>query len=150
LQVADPIPQDTTYNGNLSATPGAGTPTYAAGTNQVIWSIPALASGQSITMTFQVLINALPLHSALITNKATLTVAGAQSLLSATTIVDGVADLTDSVYTANPASVGPNGTIAYTLNLLNDGTTAATNATAQLSIPAGTTFVANSATATSG
>jgi len=150
LQVVDPIPQDTTYNGSLSATPGAGTPTYVAGNNQVVWSIPTLASGQSITMTFQVLINALPLHSALITNKATLTVAGAQSLLSATTIVDGVADLTDSVYTANPASVGPNGTIAYTLNLLNDGTTAASNATAQLTIPAGTTFVANSATATSG
>jgi uncharacterized repeat protein (TIGR01451 family) len=151
LQVVDPIPQDTSYNANLSATPGAGTPIYDAANNQVVWPIPSLAAGQSISMTFQVSINALPLHSTVITNKAMLTVPGSpQSLLSASTIVDGVADLSDSVYTANPASVGPNGTIAYTLNLLNDGTTAATNATAEFTIPSGVTFVANSAAATSG
>jgi uncharacterized repeat protein (TIGR01451 family) len=151
LQVVDPIPQDTSYNANLSATPGAGTPTYDAANNQVVWPIPSLAAGQSISMTFQVLINALPLHLAVITNKAVLTAPGSpQSLLSASTIVDGVADLSDSVYTANPASVGPNGTITYTLNLLNDGTTAATNATAEFTIPSGVTFVANSAAATSG
>jgi uncharacterized repeat protein (TIGR01451 family) len=151
LQVVDPLPQDTTFNFNLSATPGAGTPTYNSIINQVVWPIPTLASGQSITMTFQVLINALPLHSAVITNKAVLTVPGSpDSLLSASTIVDGVADLSHSLYTADPASVASNGTIAYTLNLLNDGTTAATNATAELTIPAGVTLVANSATATSG
>jgi uncharacterized repeat protein (TIGR01451 family) len=151
LSVVDPLPQDTSFKGNLSASPSAGTPTYDSTNKQVVWPIGTLGAGQPITMTFQVTINALPLHSALITNKATLTLAGgAQSLLTASTIVDGVADLTDSVYSANPASVGPNGTIAYTLNLLNDGTTAATNATAQLTIPTGTTFVANSASATSG
>jgi uncharacterized repeat protein (TIGR01451 family) len=102
-------------------------------------------------MTFQVLINQLPLHSAVIANKAVLTVPGSpDSLLSATMIVDGVADLSHSLYTADPASVAPNGTITYMLNLLNDGTTAATNATAELTIPAGVTLVANSATATSG
>jgi uncharacterized repeat protein (TIGR01451 family) len=151
LQVVDPIPQDASYNANVSATPGAGTPSYDPVKKQVIWPIPTLSGGQSVAMTFQVLINPLPLHSALITNKATLTVPGAPpSLLSTSTIVDGVADLSDSVYSANPASVGPNATITYTLNLLNDGTAAAANATAQLTIPAGTTFVVNSAAATSG
>jgi uncharacterized repeat protein (TIGR01451 family) len=151
LQVTDPIPQDTSYSGNLSATPGAGTPTYDNVNQQVIWPIPALAAGQSITMTFQVQIKPLPLHSAVIANKAVLTVPGApQTLLSASTIVSGVADLSDSVYTVAPATVSPNETVSYTLNLLNDGTTAASSATAELTIPAGTTLVANSATATSG
>jgi len=149
IQVVDPIPQDTTFNGNLSAS--AGTVNYEAGNNQVVWSLPPLADGQSFNMSFQVLINQLPLHSAVIANKAVLKVPGApESLLSASTIVDGVADLSHSLYTADPASVAPNGTITYMLNLLNDGTTAATNATAELTIPAGVTLVPNSATATSG
>jgi uncharacterized repeat protein (TIGR01451 family) len=149
VQVVDPIPQDTTFNGNLSAT--AGTAIYEAGNNRVVWSLPPLANGQSINMSFQVLINQLPLHSAVIANKAVLTVPGqADSLLSTSTIVDGVADLSHSLYTADPTSVAPNGTITYLLNLLNDGTAAATNATAELTIPAGVTLVANSATATSG
>ncbi len=153
LRVVDPIPQDTTYNGNLSATPGAGTPSYSTNPNQITWDIPSLAAGQSVNMSFQVLINSLQMlfHSAVITNQAMLTVPGARdSLLSASTIVDGVADLSHSIYTANPASVAPNGTIVYTLDLLSDGTTAATNATAELTIPAGVTLVANSAAATSG
>jgi len=75
-----------------------------------------------------------------------------QTLLTAITVVRGVADLSDSIYTASPATVGANGTIIYTLNLLNDGTTAAANATASLTIPnvIGVTLVPNSAKATSG
>jgi uncharacterized repeat protein (TIGR01451 family) len=149
IQVADPIPQDTSYLGNLSSSAGAAT--YDSGTNQVIWQIPTLAASQSITMSFQVQINQLPLHSAIITNKAVLTAPGApQSVLSAATIVRGVADLSHSIYTADPLSVGPNGTITYALNLLNDGTTAASNAAATLTIPDNSSLVANSATATSG
>jgi uncharacterized repeat protein (TIGR01451 family) len=149
VQVADPIPQDTSYVGNLSAS--AGVPTYDSGANQVLWQIPTLAASQSITMSFQVQINQLPLHSASITNRATLIVPGApQSLLSAVTSVRGVADLSHSIYTADPLVVGPNGTITYALDLLNDGTTAASNASATLTIPAGSSLVANSAAATSG
>jgi uncharacterized repeat protein (TIGR01451 family) len=61
-----------------------------------------------------------------------------------------VADLSHSIYTADPLVVGPNGTITYALNLLNDGTTAASNASVTLTIPAGSNLVANSAAATSG
>jgi uncharacterized repeat protein (TIGR01451 family) len=149
IQVVDPIPEDTSYAGNLSAS--AGVATHDTGTNQVGWQISTLAAGQSVTMTFQVQINQLPLHSATITNKAVLNVPGApQSLLSAVTSVRGVADLSDSLYTADPPAVGPNGTITYALNLVSHGTAAAANAAVTLTIPAGTSLVANSATATSG
>jgi len=150
IQVVDPIPQDTSYTlGSLSAS--AGVPTYDGSNNQVMWQIPTLGASQSITMSFQVQIHQLPLHSATIANNALLTVPGAtQSLLSAVTSVRGVADLSHSIYTADPLVVGPNGTITYALNLLNDGTTAASNASVILTIPAGSNLVASSAAATSG
>src|SRR5262249_7862067 len=134
---------------NLSAS--AGNSAYDSGNNQVTWQIPSLAAGQSITMTFQVHINQLPLHSATVTNKAVLAVPGApEALLSAVTSIRAVANLPDSVYTADPPTVGPQGTITYALNLLSNGNSPATNASVTLTIPAGTSLVANSATATSG
>ncbi len=150
IQVVDPIPQDTSYIlASLSAS--AGVPAYDGSSNQVIWQIPTLAASQSISMSFQVQINQLPLHSATIANNALLTVPGApQSLLSAVTSVRGMADLSHSIYTADPLIVGPNGTITYALNLLNDGTTTASNASVTLTIPSGSNLVANSAAATSG
>jgi uncharacterized repeat protein (TIGR01451 family) len=149
ILVVDPIPQDTSYLGSLSAS--AGIPAYASNNNQVTWQIPALAASQSITLSFQVQINQLPLHSATIANNALLTVPGApQSLLRAVTSVRGMPDLSNSVYTADPLTVGPNGTITYALNLLNDGTTVASNASVTLTIPSGSNLVANSAAATRG
>jgi uncharacterized repeat protein (TIGR01451 family) len=149
LQVIDPIPQDTTFAGNLNAS--AGTAAYDGGSSQVTWQIPTLAAGESISMTFQVQIGQLPLHSATITNKALLSVPdAAPALLTATTSVLGVADLGDSLYTADPPIVGPNGTVTYALNLLSTGNSPATNASVTLTIPAGTSLVANSASATSG
>jgi len=44
----------------------------------------------------------------------------------------------------------PGGIVTYTLTVLNSGTDVALNATAQLTIPTGTTIVPGSATATSG
>jgi uncharacterized repeat protein (TIGR01451 family) len=153
IQVVDPIPVDTTYQAGIATSPGAPAPTYQAANSRVVWTIPTLAASETITMSFKVRINMLPLHSALVTNKATLssTTAGIPTtLLSATTVVRGVADLTNSVYTATPATVGPLGTITYALNLRSDGTAAATNATADLTIPEGTTLVAGSAAASRG
>jgi uncharacterized repeat protein (TIGR01451 family) len=145
LQVADPISQDTAYLGNVSTSPGAPVPTYDSGARQLSWQGITLAASQTITMSFQVSINgagnAPLLHSAVILNRATLTGAGAQTALSATTVVRGVPDLTDSVYTASPGTVGPGGTLSYELDLVNSGTAAANNLTAQLSLPAGTALV---------
>jgi uncharacterized repeat protein (TIGR01451 family) len=151
IQVVDPIPQDTTYQNSLSTSPGAPLPSYQVGTNRVVWAIPTLAATQTMTMSFKVKINTLPLHSSVIANKATLTgPASTQSLLAAATVVRGVADLSGSVYAPSSARVGLGGTTTYTLNLLSNGTAAAAGATAKLTIPAGMTLEAGSAAATSG
>lgn len=151
VQVADQIPQDTSYVGSLSASPGAGVPSYDPGLNRVLWQIPALTSGQEVTMTFKVQIGSGALHSSLITNKAILTAPGAPpTLLTASTLVRDVADLSDSIYTADPGLVGLGGTITYTLDLLSDGTASANNAAVELSIPTGTQLVPGSYSATSG
>jgi uncharacterized repeat protein (TIGR01451 family) len=155
LQVVDPIPQDTAYITGTLTSPAVGTASYDGANKRVTWQIPSLGASQTVTISLKVAINSLPLQSSVILNRAVLTDPSAsvsQTLLIATTVVRGVADLSDSIYTASPATVGANGTIVYTLNLLNDGTTAAANTTAHLTIPniAGVTFVTNSAQATSG
>jgi uncharacterized repeat protein (TIGR01451 family) len=154
LQVVDSIPQDASFvNGSLSI-PAIGTATYDSITRRVNWQIPSLAASQSVTISLKAIINPL-LHSSVILNKAVLTnpnVGVSQTLLATSTVVQNVADLSDSVYTATPATVGANGTVTYTLNLLSNGTAAATGATAHLTIPGltGVALVPNSAKATSG
>lgn len=152
LQVVDPLPQDTTYVDASLTTPMTGTATIDPTKRTVTWSIPSLAPGASDTITMSVTINQL-LHSATILNNAVLTTPQdtvKQTLLSASTIVQGAADLSSSIYTAHPGQISLGGTVTYTLTLLNNGTGAATNATAQLTIPAGGALVANSASATGG
>lgn len=152
LQVVDPLPRDTTFvNGSLS-TPIVGSAAIDAGKRTVTWSIPSLAPNASATITVSASINQL-LHSAVILNQASLTNPSAsvqQTLLSAQTIVQGAADLSGSIYTASPGQVSAAGTVTYTLSLLSNGTAAASNATAKLTIPSGTTLVANSASASRG
>lgn len=151
LRVTDTLSLDTTYLGGVSTTPGAPAPTYNAGTRQLIWPIGALGASQTYTMSFKAQINALPLRGASVDNQALLTAPGKPAtLMSASTLVRGLADLRRSLYTAGPATVGAGGTITYTLNLLNDGGAAAGGASATLSIPAGSGLVPGSAAASSG
>ncbi|MEN9934912.1 MAG: hypothetical protein RLZZ387_1491 [Chloroflexota bacterium] len=148
FRVVDPMPADTTYVVG-SASGGA---TFEAASNSVIWQSP-LGTGQSASFTFQVKINQAPLQSATIVNQATLanlTTGGLPTILSAQTIVDNAPDLAGSDYTAAPTNVGPGDTLTFTLNVRNDGTVAANGARASLSIPAGTTYIAGSASAPSG
>jgi uncharacterized repeat protein (TIGR01451 family) len=154
LDVVDPLPQDVTYVGGSLTTPAIGTAAYDSATRRVSWQIPTLGATQVVTLSLKATVNQL-LHSSVILNKAVLTnpnVAVPQTLLAASTVVRNVADLSDSTYTASPASIGANGTVTYTLNLLNSGTAAASGATAHLTIPsvAGAALVPGSAKASSG
>lgn len=149
VQVIDPLPQDTSFVAGSLSTPAAGTASFD--NNSLTWQIPALAAAQTVTVSFQVAVNPLPLHSSVILNKAVLrnNTDGVQTLLSAATAVKGMPDLSDAVYLADPGAVGPGGTITYALTLMNIGSAAANNASAQLSLPAGTTLV-GAPTATNG
>ena len=152
LQVVDPLPQDVTFVNNSLTTPALGTATIDSSKRTVTWNIPTLAAGATDAITLSVTINTL-LHSAVIPNNAVLTNPSAsvpQTLLIASTVVQNAADLSSSLYTASPAQLTNGGTATYTLNLVNNGTGAASNATAQLTIPASMTLVANSAVASRG
>ena len=154
LQVVDSIPQDVSFvNGSLSI-PAIGTATYDSANRRVNWQIPELVATKEVTISLKATVNSL-LHSSVILNKAVLTNPSAsvsQTLLATSTVVQNVADLSDSSYTAAPATVGANGTVTYTLNLLSNGTAAASGANAHLTIPVltGVTLVPNSAKASSG
>jgi uncharacterized repeat protein (TIGR01451 family) len=157
LQVVDPIPVDTTYVAASAKAVDAATKASVGavtfGNNALTWS-GSVASGASVTISFQVAIDQPPLHSSTIQNDATLsnlTLGGLPSTLSATTVVSGLRpDLSGSLYSAAPATVAPDGVVSYTLTVQNSGTDVALNAMAQLAIPAGATLVPGSATATSG
>jgi uncharacterized repeat protein (TIGR01451 family) len=148
IQISDPIPADTTYVAN-SATGGA---VFDGANNRVTYQNSSLGTNQTATLTFQVTINQPPLQSSTIQNNATLNYGTSSfpALLSASTVVAGTPDLSSSTYAATPATVGLNGEVTYTLTLQNDGPGAASNATARLSIPAGTRYVQSSARASSG
>lgn len=148
-QLVDPIPADSSYvAGSASATTGSASFNGA----QVTWS-GTLATNATATIQFQVKINQPPLQSSTIQNDATLT-SSSQSgatMLSASTFVSGLRpDLSDSSYADSASTVSPGDTLAYTLTLLNSGTATASSVGAQLTIPAGTTLLAGSASASSG
>ncbi|HWQ16022.1 MAG TPA: hypothetical protein VNL77_24695 [Roseiflexaceae bacterium] len=148
FQVVDPIPADTAYVNNSVTSPA----TYDGVGRLVRWQ-GTLDPGASATVSFQVTINQPPLQSATITNQATLlntSAGGTSSMLTATTTVRGTPSLAGSTYTVSPLVIAADTVATFSLNVLNNGTAAATGATAQLTIPAGTTYVAGSARATSG
>jgi uncharacterized repeat protein (TIGR01451 family) len=154
LEVVDPMPLDVSYVLGSLTTPSVGTASYDSTTRRVLWQIPSLGASETVTLSMKAMINPL-LHSSVIVNKAVLTnpaVAVPETLLAASTVVRNVADLSESTYTATPTLVGANGSITYTLNLVSSGTAAATDATANLTIPnlAGVTLAPGSARASSG
>ncbi len=157
LQVVDPIPADTMYIAGsataIDAATKASVGTVTIANNQLTWT-GSVATNASVTISFQAMINQPPLLSSTIQNDATLTnssLGGLATVLSASTLVSGLRpDLSNSLYSAAPTTVLPGGIVTYTLTVLNSGTDVALNATAQLTIPTGTTIVPGSATATSG
>lgn len=151
FRIVDPLPPGTAYvPGSLtSSRPGQG---FSAETGSVVWE-GVLNSGASVTLSFAVTVSQGALQSATISNIASAVRLGSglpATVLGATTTISGTPDLSDSSYSVTPASVASGETLTYTLVVTNDGTTGATGATAQLSIPPDAAYVPDSATASSG
>jgi uncharacterized repeat protein (TIGR01451 family) len=151
FRVDDPIPAGTAYvSGSATATRSGLDLSGAPG--RVAWQ-GTLNPQEQLSITFRVTVNQGALQSATITNLAMAFRVGSTTApvqLSASTVIGGTPDLSEAAYTASPETVGPGGEVTYTLTLTNDGDVAATDATAQLSIPADAPYIAGSATATSG
>ncbi|MCB0126586.1 MAG: DUF11 domain-containing protein, partial [Caldilineaceae bacterium] len=149
VSVIDPIPGGTTYVAG-SATSTLPTVSYDNTNNWVKWTgnIPA---GGAVIIKFKVKAGPdqcdYPIH-----NRARLVDAQGVSLLAAeaqTWVGCPEQPLLKLEKRANPTSVAPGGTVEYTVVIANVGSAPATGVTMIDPIPAGTTYVAGSATSTS-
>ncbi|MEZ4733522.1 MAG: GEVED domain-containing protein [Caldilineaceae bacterium] len=147
--LTDPIPGGTTYvAGSVTAT--APTPSYNAGLNRIEWSgnIPA---GGSVTIKFKVRVSQEIPCDAVIRNRAELQEPTGAFVMDATAFVKVNCPgqpILDIKKEANVGVVVPGGEIEYTITVVNGGTGPATGVTMIDPIPAGTTFVTGSETAT--
>lgn len=145
----DPIPSGTSYaTGSVTAT--TPTATYNAGLNRIEWTgtIPA---GGSVTIKFKVNVSREIPCDAIIRNRAELLAPTGASLLEAFALVKincPGQPILDIKKEANVSFVIPGGEIEYTVTLVNGGTGPATGVTMIDPIPAGSTFVPNSESAT--
>lgn len=145
VALTDPLPDDVTFVSG-SATGGA---VYRPATHTIEWSggVPAR---DSVRVTFQVdLVEDLP-GDTTVSNSATATVEGLQpepvELVATATVRVLGPNLTGSSKTADKTAVAAGDMIGYMVTLLNTTTITASGATLVDPIPAGTEYVAGSAT----
>ncbi len=149
VTLADLIPANTTYAGNLTFSQGSGTGSQAAGVNG---NLGTLAQGASATVTFDVTVNAGITPSTVITNTANATGTGAVSglPLSGTASV-GIATPTAAdlaIVKTGPATFTPGMPFTYQIVVTNKGPSAVTGATVSDTFPAGITAATWTATYT--
>ena len=140
VSLADLIPANTTYAGNLTFSQGSGTGSQAAG---VSGNLGTLAQGASATITFDVTVNAGITPSTVITNTANAAGTGAVSglPLSGTASV-GIATPTAAdlgIVKTGPTTFTPGVPFTYQIVVTNKGPSAVTAATVSDTFPAGIT-----------
>lgn len=141
--VTDLLPAGTTYIGNLIVSaPFTG---VAPATGITIASIGA---NDAVTLSWQVKVNSSTPVTTPITNIATVTVPGGTSGVTNITQTQVVHAFVSTQKSVDKTSANVGDTLTYTLLLNNLGNTAANNIVITDPVPAGTTYVAGSATGT--
>jgi uncharacterized repeat protein (TIGR01451 family) len=150
VTMIDPIPAGTTYVGG-SVTATAPAASYNVGLNRIEWTgnIPA---GGSVVIKFKVQVSPNIDCNAVIWNRASIIdPATGQLILDATVPVKVNCDGQPILHIkkeASATSVAPGGTIEYTITIANGGTGPATGVVMYDPIPAGTSYVGGSVSAT--
>jgi uncharacterized repeat protein (TIGR01451 family) len=155
----DTLPSNTTYLAGSAAVSG-GTVTYNSTTKTLSWTASVNAGSQA-TLEFKVTVNSGVKIRDVISNQGTVTY-GATSVLTdadlstpgkqpAVLLVGGNATLTATkAASIFSPPLQPSGQVEYTVVLANTGSYAVSGATFVDTMPANTTYVADSATTTSG
>jgi len=137
---SDPIPANTTFViGSITSPPGI-TLAYSAA-DGVTGSLGNIAGGGSVTVSFDVTVNAGTPDSTVITNSAAVTGTGAATRLplsaadSVGVVTPPGADLT--IVKTGPATFTPGGSLTYTLVVNNLGPSNVSNPTVADTLPAG-------------
>jgi len=140
VTLADLIPANTTYAGNLTTTQGSVAGSQGSGVSGTLGTI---AAGQSATITFEVTVDAGTPAGTVITNTATAAGTGQTSGQSLTgtgsvgVVTPPGADL--SLVKSGPATFVPGSPLTWTIVVSNAGPSTSTNATVQDTLPAGVT-----------
>ena len=147
VTMVDPVPANTTYVPG-SATASSGTVSEAGG--QINWS-GSVAVGVPVTVTFRVTVNAPLANGTVIVNTANIYEGGIlKASPSCTVTVRSWPDLRASYKVCSPKMVRADDPFTNTIVLHNVGTDHALAVDVTDSVPAYTTYVAGSATATGG
>ncbi|MCL4296682.1 MAG: DUF11 domain-containing protein [Anaerolineae bacterium] len=140
--VRDILPPNVTFNGGLSASPGAPLPTYSSINNRVSWQ-GDVTPGTPITVSYRVRINTPLDDDTVILNDAEIN-DGAGGLFDtnppAQTIIDSAPNLTTSSKAVDLTTASPGELLHYTVRLVNNGNMVATGVSISDTIPAEVTF----------
>ena len=149
VTMIDPIPAGTTFVAG-SETATAPTVVYDAGNNWIKWS-GAIPAGGNVVITFKVTVDDKTPCGTLIHNRAGILSdnSGTPPLVAEADVkVDCGEPKLEIKKRANVTQTGPGGVIEYTIVIANSGTGAATGVTMIDPIPAGTTYMPATASAT--
>jgi uncharacterized repeat protein (TIGR01451 family) len=141
-QVRDVLPPNVTFNGGLSASPGAPLPTYSSINNRVSWQ-GDVTPGAPITVTYRVRINTPLDNGTLIQNNAEIG-DGLRPPFDtdppAETVVVSAPDLSTSTKSVDLATAAPGDLLRYTIRLVNTGDMIATGVALSDTLPVEVTF----------
>lgn len=148
VALIDVMPTDTAYvDGSLSATSGAGI--YFPPQQTIYW-VGNVAPDATVDISFAVVVSDVVPAGATITNTAEFSDSNAIYYRSAAAVVlASPADLSPSTKVVTPTALLAGETVSYTIVLSNSGQTTATTTLVD-DIPAYTTYVSGSLTATAG
>ena len=148
--VNDTVPPNTTYVALSITGPGAS----AAGNPNLVWNVGNVASGATVNLTYQVLVNnPVPAGTTSITNTASIasTQTAAVNTTTATTNITASPNFSISTKTVsdlNGGLVTTGDTLRYTIVVRNSGNMNATGIVVNDTVPANSTYVAGSITGT--
>ncbi|MGO8877519.1 MAG: hypothetical protein ACLQNG_17385, partial [Acidimicrobiales bacterium] len=141
VKLIDNLPAGITYVSSATAT---GTAVFTAGNDRLTWTVGALASGTTATLTMVATIK----QSGAITNTVTetQTTANPSGVTSASAVVDSANVATVTVTkTASNATPGDGSQDTYTVTVTNNGPDSAASVSVVDALPAGEGFVSNGA-----
>ncbi|MES2672928.1 MAG: InlB B-repeat-containing protein [Pseudomonadota bacterium] len=126
--VSDPIPASTSYSGSITASAGSGS--FDAVNNRVLFDVGSMAAGASVTLSYEVTVNGLPSGPTTITNTASASASNAPQISFSRTAAASATPVLDLTQIASGAGAYP----AATLTANASSTTIYVNSTAAFQV----------------
>ena len=140
--IVDPLPANTTWQNNVVVTPPGG----VAGSPPNVLTGLSVPGGSTVTVTYDVQVNAPLAEGTVITNTATISSPNIPAALTST-VTDTVRTAALSISkAADPSPIVAGGVVTYIITVRNTGTTTATNVMVTDTLPPEVTYIPGSTT----